>query len=122
LPILRHFPLTQALHVTADSLHVDDPDYGRNVSFHRLPADERRFAAASSRSGGTDTAWRKAAGDLPVAICTGNSLPVLLAASMSPPMARDELAIAKPGLTPLAACKTVPLHVPADCELVLEAG
>jgi UbiD family decarboxylase len=122
LPILRHFPFDAGPYVTAGILVVDDPDYGRNVSFHRLlRLDGRRFAARVVEKRGTDTAWRKSAGDLPVAICIGNSLPVLLAASMSPPMGVDELAIAN-GLaaTPLAACKTVPLHVPADCELVLE--
>jgi UbiD family decarboxylase len=122
LPILRHFAFDAGPYVTAGILIVDDPDYGRNVSFHRLlRLDERRFAARVVEKRGTDTAWRKSAGDLPVAICIGNSLPVLLAASMSPPMGVDELAIAN-GLTstPLAACKTVPLHVPADCELVLE--
>jgi UbiD family decarboxylase len=122
LPILRHFPFDAGPYVTAGILVVDDPDYGRNVSFHRLlRLDERRFAARVVEKRGTDTAWRKAAGDLPVAMCIGNSLPVLLAASMSPPMGVDELAIAN-ALTPspLVACKTIPLHVPADCELVLE--
>ncbi len=122
LPILRHFPFDGGPYVTAGIVVLNDPDYGRNVSFHRLlRLDGRRFAARVVERRGTDTALRKSAGDLPVAICIGNSLPVLLAASMSPPMGVDELAIANAlAPTPVVPCKTVPLHVPADCELVLE--
>lgn len=122
LPILRHFPFDGGPYVTAGILVVNDPDYGPNVSFHRLlRLDERRFAARVVEKRGTDTALRKSTGDLPIAICIGNSLSVLLAASMSPPMGVNELAIAN-ALTPLQVvpCKTVPLHVPAECELVLE--
>ncbi|GAB4535933.1 MAG: UbiD family decarboxylase [Anaerolineae bacterium] len=122
LPILRHFPFDGGPYVTAGILVTRDPDYGPNVSFHRLlRLDGRRFAARVVEKRGTDTALRKTGGDLPVAICIGNSLPVLLAASMSPPMGVNELAVANT-LAPLQVvpCKTVPLHVPADCELVLE--
>jgi 2,5-furandicarboxylate decarboxylase 1 len=122
LPILRHFAFDGGPYVTAGIVLVDDPDYGPNVSFHRLlRLDKRRFAARVVEKRGTDTALRKTKGDLPIAICIGNSLPVLLAASMSPPMGVNELAIAN-ALAPLQVvpCKTVPLHVPADCELVLE--
>jgi len=122
LPILRHFPFDGGPYVTSGILVTDDPDFGPNVSFHRLlRLDGRRFAARVVEKRGTDTALRKSSGDLPVAVCIGNSLPVLLAASMSPPMGVNELAIAH-ALAPLqvAPCKTVPLHVPADCELVLE--
>jgi 2,5-furandicarboxylate decarboxylase 1 len=122
LPILRHFPFDGGPYVTAAILVVNDADYGPNVSFHRLlRLDERRFAARVVEKRGTDTALRKSTGDLPVAVCIGNSLSVLLAASMSPPMGVNELAIAN-ALAPLQVVpgKTVPLHVPADCELVLE--
>jgi UbiD family decarboxylase len=122
LPILRHFPFDGGPYVTAAILVANDPDFGPNVSFHRLlRLDERRFAARIVERRGTDTALRKSEGDLPVAICIGNSLPVLLAASMSPPMGVSELSIAN-ALAPLQVGlgKTVPLHVPADCELVLE--
>jgi 2,5-furandicarboxylate decarboxylase 1 len=122
LPILRHFTFDGGRYVTAGVLIIDDPDHGRNLSFHRLlQLDQRRFAARVVEKRGTDTALRKSAGNLPVAVCIGNSLPVLLAASMSPPMGVDELAIAN-ALTPtsVVACKTIPIHVPAECELILE--
>jgi UbiD family decarboxylase len=122
LPILRHFPFDGGPYVTAGIVVVNDPDHGPNVSFHRLlRLDERRFAARVVERRGTDTAWRRSTGDLPVAVCIGNSLSVLLAASMSPPIGVSELSIAN-ALAPLevVSCKTAPLHVPADCELVLE--
>jgi 2,5-furandicarboxylate decarboxylase 1 len=122
LPILRHFTFDGGRYVTAGVLIIDDPEHGRNVSFHRLlQLDKRRFAARVVEKRGTDSALRKSAGALPVAVCIGNSLPVLLAASMSPAMGVDELAIANALVpTPVAACRTVPLYVPAECELVLE--
>jgi 2,5-furandicarboxylate decarboxylase 1 len=122
LPILRHFSFDGGRYITAGILIIDDPEYGRNVSFHRLlQLDKRRFAARVVEKRGTDSALRKSAGALPVAVCIGNALPVLLAASMSPAMGVDELAVANALIpTPVVACKSVPLYVPAECELVLE--
>ncbi len=122
LPILKHFSNDGGRYVTAGILILDDPDCGPNVSFHRLMLlDGRHFAARVVEGRGTDTAWRKTKADIPVAICIGNDLAVLLAASISAPMGVDELAIAN-ALSPLSVvpAKTVPLLVPADCELVLE--
>ena len=122
LPILTHLPGDGGPYVTAGVAIIKDPDYGRNMCFHRLmKLDKRSFAARIVEGRGTDTALQKTEGDLEVAICIGNSIPVLLAAAMSPPKGVDELAIAnalRP--TPLVKCLTVDLEVPADCEIVLE--
>ncbi len=122
LPILTHLPADRAPYITAGVAIICDPDYGRNVSFHRLMVLGPRTVAARIVEGrGTDTAWRKCGDSLPVAICIGNSLSVLLAASMSPPKGVDELGIANAlSPTPLVQCKTVDLQVPADAEIVLE--
>ena len=122
LPILRHFAFDGGRYVTAGILILNDPDHGPNAAFHRLlQLDKRRFAARVVEGRGTDRALRKVSGDLPVAICIGNGLPALLAASMSPPDGVNELAVANAlAPTPVVACRTVPLYVPADCELVLE--
>jgi 2,5-furandicarboxylate decarboxylase 1 len=81
----------------------------------------RQFTARLVEGRGTDTALGKVKGDLPVAICIGNSIPVLLAAAMSPPKGVDELGIANAlHTTPLVRCRTVDLEVPADSEVVLE--
>lgn len=122
IPILRHFSTDGGAYVTAAILILEDPDHGPNVSFHRLlRLDERRFVARVVEHRGTDMALRKASGDVPVAICIGNSLPVLLAGSMSPPPDVDELAVANAlSPTPVVQCKTNSLYVPAASELVLE--
>jgi 2,5-furandicarboxylate decarboxylase 1 len=122
LPILRHFPLDGGPYVTSAILILNDPEYGPNVAFHRLMRlDARRFVARVVEGRGTDAALHRTSADLPVAICIGNSLPVLLAAAMSAPAGTNELSIAN-ALVPLpvVACRTVPLQVPADCEVVLE--
>jgi 2,5-furandicarboxylate decarboxylase 1 len=122
LPILRHFSFDGGPYITAAILVYNDPEFGPNASFHRLlRLDERRLAARVVERRGLDQAWRKSGGDLPIAICIGNSLTTLLAASMSPAAGVNELSIAhalKP--TPLTHAKSVPLLIPAECELVLE--
>ena len=122
LPILRHFPFDGGHYITSGILILNDPDYGPNVAFHRLmQLDRRRFATRVVEGRGTDIAWRKTKEDVPVAICIGNALHVLLAAAISAPMGISELEVANAlAETPLVACRTVPLHVPAHCEMVLE--
>jgi 2,5-furandicarboxylate decarboxylase 1 len=125
LPILRHLVEDGGPYVTAGVSVVRDPDYGRNVSFHRLmQIGPRRLTARIVEGRGTDTAWRKelAAGrELEIAICLGAPIHVLLAAAMSPAKGVDEMAIAHALVpTPLTRCVTVDLEVPAGCEAVLE--
>ena len=122
LPILKHLPDDGGPYVTGGVAVIKDPDYGRNVAFHRLmKLDRQRFAARLVERRGTDTAWRKAEGDLPVAICIGGPMQVLLAAAMTPPQGVDELAMANAlAPTPLVRCATKDLEVPANCEIVLE--
>jgi 2,5-furandicarboxylate decarboxylase 1 len=122
LPILTHLPGDGGPYVTSGVMVIRDPDYGRNVSFHRLMVTGPRTATVRVVEGrGTDTAWRKRGDDLPVAVCIGASAAVMLAASMSPEKGVDELSIAHAlSPTPLIKCKTVDLHAPAGCEIVLE--
>lgn len=125
LPILRHLPGDGGPYITAGVSVIRDPEYGRNVSFHRLmQVGPRTFTARIVEGRGTETAWRKAVAEgreLEVAICLGAPVHVLLAAAMSPAKGVDELAIAQ-GLapTPVTRCLTLDLEVPAECEAVLE--
>jgi len=121
IPILTHMPQDGGPYITAGIVVIHDPDYGRNVCFHRLRRlDERRLVARIVEGRGTDTAWRKRR-DLEVAICLGNPLHVLLAAAMSPPKGVDELAIANAlAPTPTVRCRTKNLYVPAESEIILE--
>ncbi|MFQ5437077.1 MAG: UbiD family decarboxylase [Anaerolineae bacterium] len=122
LPILLHLPEDAGHYIASNVVITRDPEYGRNMCYHRLlRLDNKRFAARIVERRGTYNAMQKVDGDLPVAICIGVSLAVHLAASMSPPPEVDELAVAhalKP--TPLVKCRTNDLHVPADAEIVLE--
>lgn len=122
LPILRHFPFDGGRYITSGILILHDPDTGPNVAFHRLmQLDRRRLVARVVEGRGTDTAWRKSREDVPVAICIGSPLHVLLAAAMSAPPGVSELEVANAlRETPLVACRTLPLYVPAQCEVVLE--
>ena len=122
LPIPRYHSDDGGRYVTAGVAIIEDPDLGRNISFHRLMLlDERRFAARLVEGRGTHTALGKVTDDLPVAIAIGCPIQVLLAAAMSPPKGVDELSVAHAlAPTPLVRCQTVDLEVPAGAELILE--
>ena len=125
LPILKHLEADGGPYITAGVVVLRDPDFGRNMSFHRLmQIGPRQFTARIVEGRGTDTAWHKAVSggrDLEVAVCLGVPIHVLLAAAMSPPKGVDELVIAQAlAPTPLVRCLTVDLEVPAECEAVLE--
>lgn len=122
LPILLHLPQDAGYYIASAVVITRDPDLGPNMCYHRLlRLDKTHFAARIVERRGTHTAMSKTAGDLPVAICIGVSLPVHLAASMSPPPGVDEMAVAHAlAPTPVVKCLTNDLYVPADAEIVLE--
>ncbi len=122
LPILLHLPQDAGYYVASNVVITRDPEFGRNMSYHRLlRLDERHFAARIIERRGTHTAMDKVDGDLPVAICIGVSLATHLAASMGPPPGVDELSVAHAlASTPLVKCLSNELQVPADTEIVLE--
>lgn len=122
LPILLHLPQDAGRYIASNVVITEDPDYGRNMCYHRLLLlDDRRFAARIIENRGTYNAMQKVEGDLPIAICIGVSQAVHLAASMGPPPEVDELAVANAlAPTPLVKCITNGLAVPAEAEIVLE--
>lgn len=122
LPILTHLPWDGGPYVTAGVVVIKDPEYGRNVSIHRLlRISTRELVARLVEGRGTHAALAKTEHDLEVAVCIGNSIPVLLAASMSPPAGVDEFSIANAlRTTSLVKCLSVDLEVPAETEIVLE--
>ena len=123
LPILTHTGFDGGPYVTTGVIVVNDPELGTNASFHRLmQMGSREFVARVVEGRGLHTAWTRSSGDVPIAICIGNSLPVLLAAAMSPAKGVNELHIAQAlHPTPLAHCVRYPdLWVPAETEIVLE--
>ena len=69
---------------------------------------------------GTETAWRNSPDGIPVGICIGLPLHVLLAASMAPAPGVDEMAVAQAlAPTPMVELQNG-VRVPADAEFVLE--
>jgi 2,5-furandicarboxylate decarboxylase 1 len=123
LPIMRYTEKDGGKYIASAVAIVRDPEFkARNMCFHRLMLlDKTRFVARIVENRGTDTALKKAGGELDIAICIGNSTAVLLAAATSLPKGVDELGMANAlGKTALIKCKTIDLEVPRDCEIVLE--
>jgi UbiD family decarboxylase len=82
---------------------------------------KNRLSARLIQKRQTRTTYDKINDDLEMAICIGNSVPVMIAASLGPPPGIDEFSIANAlDKTPLVKCVTKNLEVPADSEFVLE--
>jgi 2,5-furandicarboxylate decarboxylase 1 len=123
LPIMRYTEKDGGKYIASAVAIVKDPEFGaRNMAFHRLMLiGKNKFVARIVENRGTDTALKKAGGELDIALCIGNSTPVLLSAATSLPMGVDELGMANAlEKTELVKCKTVNLEVPRNCEIVLE--
>jgi 2,5-furandicarboxylate decarboxylase 1 len=122
LPIMKYTEKDGGKYIASAVSIVKDPELGRNMCFHRLMLiDKNHFVARIVENRGTDTALKKAGGELDVAICIGNSTATLLSAATTLPMGSDELGMANAlEKTDLVKCKTVDLEVPAECEFVLE--
>lgn len=122
LPILMHLPGDGGRYATATVATIKDPDTGRNVSYHRLmQLGKNRFTARLIPKRQTRTTYDKTEGDLEMAVCIGNSVPVMVAASLGPPSGVDEFSIANAmDETKLTKCVTKDLEVPAESEIVLE--
>ena len=122
IPIPRYHPQDGGPYITTGVAVIYDPDYGRNLSFHRLMRiGKDRLVGRIVEQRGTHTAWGKADEGLPMAVCIGLPPHVLLAAAMSPPKGIDELSVANAmAPTPMTRATTLPLEIPAEAELVLE--
>jgi UbiD family decarboxylase len=129
LPFLTHYPDDAGAYASAAVVFINDPETGPNASYHRLlRLGKDRVTARIVERRGTDTAWRRLVlggvegyeDGLPVSICIGLPLHVLLAASMAPPPGVDELTIAQAlAETPVVQCQNG-ICVPAEAEFVLE--
>jgi len=122
LPLLYHLKGDGGPYASATVATMKDPETGRNVSYHRvMKLGKARMSARLIKKRQTRTTYDKIDGDLEMAICIGNSVSVMIAASLGPPSGVDEFSIAHAlDATPLVKCKTKNLEVPADSEIVLE--
>lgn len=122
VPIPRYHPQDGGAYITAGVAVINDPDYGRNLSFHRLMRiGKDRLVGRIVEKRGTHTAWGKFPEGLPLAVCIGLPPHILLAAAMSPPLGVDELHIAQ-AMAPTATTRAITqaLDIPAAAEVVLE--
>jgi UbiD family decarboxylase len=122
IPMLLHIPGDGGRYGTATVAIIKDPDTGRNVCYHRIMQLGKNMCTARlipKRQ--TRTTYDKTDQEIEMAICVGNSVPVMVAASLGPPPGVDELSIANAlDETKLVKCVTNPLEVPAESEFVLE--
>ena len=122
LPIMHYTEKDGGKYIASAVSIVKDPQFGRNMCFHRLMLkDKNHFVARIVENRGTDSALKKAGGELEIAFCIGNSTAVMLSAATTLPMGIDELGMANAlEKTELVKCKTIDLEVPVDSEFVLE--
>lgn len=122
IPLLHHLPGDGGRYGTATVAIIKDSDTGRNVCYHRImQTGKNRCTARLIPKRQTRTTYDKIEGDLEMAICVGNTVPVMVAASLGPPSGVDELSIANAlDETNVVKCVTKDLEVPAESEFVLE--
>ena len=122
LPLLYHLDGDGGRYATATVSTIKDSDTGRNVSYHRLmQIGKDKFTARLIKNRQTRTTYDKIDEDLEMAVCVGNSVAVMIAASLGPPSGVDEFSIANAlDPTPLVKCVTKNLEVPAESEIVIE--
>ena len=122
LPLLHHLNGDGGRYATATVATIKDPESGRNVSYHRLMEIGRnKFTARLIKKRQTRTTYDKIDGDLEMAVCIGNSIAVMIGASLGPPSGVDEFQIANAlDRTPMVKCVTKDLEVPSESEFIIE--
>jgi len=122
IPILYHLKGDGGRYCSATVATIKDPDAGRNVSYHRLmEIGKNKFTARLIKKRQTRTTYDKIEGDLEMAVCFGNSVATMVAASLGPPSDVDEFSIGNAlDKTDMVKCKTKDLEVPAESEFVFE--
>jgi len=131
LPVLRHLPSDQGRFITAGVVLVRDPVSGvPNASYHRLQlVDSNRTAIKLDYGRHLRLAYERAQSlgvPLPIAVCIGTDIALMHAgAYMGSQMPADANELAAAGALrgrplELVPCRTQPLEVPRETEIVLE--
>jgi 2,5-furandicarboxylate decarboxylase 1 len=121
IPFLTHYAEDGGAYASSAVVFINDPQTGRNASYHRLlRLGKDRMAARLVERRGTETSWRHSPDGIPVGICIGLPLHVLLAASMAPAPGMDEMTVAQAlSPTPMVELSNG-IRVPAEAEFVME--
>ncbi|MEM0121045.1 MAG: UbiD family decarboxylase [Thermoprotei archaeon] len=123
LPALLHTQGDGGRYVTAATFCVRDPEYGYNLSVHRLMMLEGETGKMGMRVVPRDlyTYLKRGKGELEAVATIGNGLGYLVAAATTVPIGYDELGLANAlERQRLVRALSVDLPVPADSEFVLE--
>ena len=122
IPVLTHYHGDGGPYITSAVWIVNDPEQGRNLSYHRMMVTgDKEGAVRVVENRGMHQALQRCDGEAEVAICIGASPAVLLAGACSPADQIDEMDLAvRLDDIELAKCKFIDVQVPADAEIVLE--
>jgi len=122
IPLLHHLDGDGGRYGSATVATIKDPETGRNVCYHRLmEIGKNKFTARLIKKRQTRTTYDKTDGDIEMAVCVGNSVAVMVAASLGPPPGVDEFSIANAlDETKMVKCITKDLEAPAESEFVFE--
>ncbi len=121
LPLLMHCAGDGGSYISSGVVIAHHSRYGQNVDFHRCMQFSKTEMAMRVVKGRHFDAYLEELGAVDVAVCVGCAPNVLAAAATSVEIGVDELEIAN-ALQPLNVVRalTVDVHIPADCEFVLE--
>jgi 2,5-furandicarboxylate decarboxylase 1 len=130
MPILTHYERDGGPYLTTGIVIAENPDDGvRNLSYHRLQItgpDEMRGLFLKRHLRALYESYEARDEPMPMAVVLGMDSAQRLAAATwgsSIPLGLDELSISgslKGVPEEIVRCKTIPVHVPANAEIVLE--
>lgn len=129
IPILKTWPGDGGRFVTLPLVYSQSPKDGkRNCGMYRIQQFDKRttgFHVHTHHTAAEHMREARAKGQdkLPAAVCIGGAPALTFAAVLPLPPGLDEMILAgflqgKP--VKMVPCKTVPLHVPASCDYVIE--
>lgn len=128
LPICTYHEKDGGKYITAGLAVMRDPDTGiNNVGIYRHQVHEKNLLGVQlSETADGNVIWKKherAGRPTPIAIVIGHHPAFFVGSLAFSRLDDDEIRIAGAMLqrpVPLVACKTIPLDVPADAEIVIE--
>jgi 4-hydroxy-3-polyprenylbenzoate decarboxylase len=129
IPILKTWPLDGGRFITYPLVFTQSPKDGkRNCGMYRIQQFDKRttaFHVHTHHTAAEHMREAKARGEnrLPAAVCIGGEPAITFSAVVPLPPGMDEMILAgflqgRP--VKMVPCKTVPLHVPASCDYVIE--
>lgn len=122
IPIPTYFKTDGGPYITSGVVVSSDPEYGPNLSFHRIMKREDHLVIRVVQRHTWDY-YERANRNLKIAICIGVEPEVLIAGAISTEENVNELEIAsalKGEPIEVIKCKTSDLLVPANSEIIIE--